>query len=165
MGKWETQSYTDSIGDNATIFASGINPFGKAISLRMSSRTHIELGIQFLLKRFPKFTNKAGISFWNNDFRNALKYTTIVNKDIYRFFIGDLFFMTRDKVSHFKEWHTKIKIAMYCNLELLGNSVTKSMPTISHGYSRTPRGTRTRSLAGSVSHDCKQHNFRSDFCN
>ena len=33
-----------------------------------------------------------------------------------------------------------IKIAVYCNFELLGKSVTKSMPTISHGYSGTPRG-------------------------
>jgi len=76
------------------------NPFSEAISLRISSRAHIELGIQFPRERLSKFTNKARISIVNNDFRNTMKYIAIVNKETYCLFGGD-FFVTWNKVSHF----------------------------------------------------------------
>ena len=77
-----------------------INPFVKAINLRMYSRANIELGIQFPHKRLPNFTNKAGISIGDNDFRNAMKSVAIVNKKMCYLF-GIDFFVTWSKMSHF----------------------------------------------------------------
>ncbi len=99
MGKWETQSKS-RLGCVTTqqYLHRFINPFGKVISLRMSSRAHIELDIQFPHERLPKFTNKAGIPMENNDFRNAMKSITIVKKKICYLFIG-YFIVTWNKMS------------------------------------------------------------------
>ncbi len=77
-----------------------IDPFGKAIGLRMSSRAHIELSLQFPHERLSKFTNEAGISIKDNVFRNAINSIAIVNKKICFLFSGD-FLVTWNKMSHF----------------------------------------------------------------
>jgi hypothetical protein len=66
----------------------------------MSSRARIELGIQFPHERLPEFTNKAGISIRDNDFRNTMKSIIIVNKKVCCLFNID-FLVTWNKMSHF----------------------------------------------------------------
>jgi hypothetical protein len=79
-----------------------VNTLPEAIILRMSSCTHIEFGIQFPHKRLPEFATKSWVPIRGNKFRNAMKFLTIVNKEISSFFCC-YFFMTRDEMSHFRQ--------------------------------------------------------------
>ncbi len=106
--------------------------FNKDIGLRMSSRTHIKLGIQFPRGWLLKFTNKSGIHVRYNYFRNTIKFVAIVNKEVGSFFRCD-FLWQGTKWTIFVKWQTRIRMAVKLNLDFLGKSVTKSMPTTSEG--------------------------------
>ncbi len=79
-----------------------------------------------------KNPNESGIHVRYNDFRNTMKFVTIVNKKIISIFCC-YHFMTRDQMSHFRQVANKNQNSSDFFLELLGKSVTKSMPTISQG--------------------------------
>ncbi len=73
------------MSNNAIYLHCLVNPFIKAIDLRISSRTHNEFGIQFPHYRLPNCSIKAGLLFRNNVLWNIMKSITLVNKDNHGF--------------------------------------------------------------------------------
>ena len=129
-GKWGTQSESWSKWVTTQSYLHClINRFNKAIELRMSCRTRNEFGIQFPHQRLPNFANKAGYQ------SNTMTYGTPWSREqwsikrVIALFSGD--FLWHKRKCAISDGKQQSRIVVKWNSELVVNSVTKSIPTIS----------------------------------